>query len=204
MKKTPHSACFSECGARRSGTTPVRSSEIAARGGTAQPVGQKHELRRHRRAIVPVPLAEDREIDSRERVRRLDAAQAQDHLARPDHVRRVAVVAGELQGEVGLHRDADVGRPSFVVGPSAARQLLAPEVLGRLLDPLLARPPEEVQGQDVLGLEDRVALELAAPVAVRPLNGKQIALRGGDSVAQAFRGHLRDALVAAPLFHEAA
>ena len=40
------------------------------------------------------------------------------------HVRRVGGVAGDLEGEVRLDRDADVGRAAGVVRPAAAGQLL--------------------------------------------------------------------------------
>jgi hypothetical protein len=136
---------------------------------------------RHGGAVVPAPLAEDREIDSGEGIASLDPAKAPNDLSRARHMGRVGIVADEFQGEVGLDRGGDVSRAAFIDGPPASGQLLPPQVLGRFAGALLAQAPEEVQSQHVLGFEDRVALELGAPVAVRVLNGEEIAPRRRDA-----------------------
>src|SRR5262249_35231829 len=113
----------------------------------------------------------------------LDAAELEDLRSRPRHVRRVRVIAHELQHEICLYGGGDLSGPALVDRPATAGKLLAAEVLGRLAAPRLVRAAEEVQRQHVFGLEDRVALELAAPVSVRGLDRGQVAAGGVDGVA---------------------
>ncbi len=138
------------------------------------PVRQQDELRRDGRASLPIVLSEDREINLREGVARVQPAMLADDAPRLRHVRGFGVVADELQGEVGLRRGAHLRRASRVDRPAPRRELLAPQVLGRLPDPVLPGAPEEMHRQHVLGLEDRVPLELAAPVAVLALDGEEV------------------------------
>src|SRR5206468_11054892 len=130
----------------------------------------------------------------REGIAGVQSSEPVDDVPRPGHVRRLPVVADQLQGEVGLGGGADVGGSAGEARPAARLELLAPQVLRGLSDARLAAAAEEVHRQHVLGLEDRVPLELAAPVAVFALNGKQIPARGRDRVADfqslcRIRGH---------------
>jgi hypothetical protein len=76
------------------------------------------------------------------------------------------VIPRELQDEIRLHRGADLGGSPGIDGPSAAGKLLPPDVLDGLSRLRISPPTEEMEGEDVLGLDDRVSLELSAPVPI--------------------------------------
>jgi hypothetical protein len=67
-------------------------------------------------------------------------------------------------------------------------------VLGGLPDARLAGTPEKVHRQDVFGLQDGVALELADPVAVLGLGGQEIPLGRLDGVFDGGSGFAARAL----------
>src|SRR5256885_1488961 len=81
--------------------------------------------------------------------------EAADYLAGAAHVRRLGVVAGHLEGEVRLGRDAQVGRPAGVIAPGPLVLLLGEQVAGCLGAPLVALAAEEGHEDDVFGFEDR-------------------------------------------------
>ena len=149
-----------------------------------RPARQQHELRRDHRAALPRVLAEHRQIDLGERVAGLEAAAGADRLAGTCHVRRRRVVAEELEDEVRLRRGAHLGGPARIDRPAAARRLLPAQVDSRLAHSLAHGAVEEIERQDVLGLEDRVPFELTAPVPVRRLQRQKVALGGVDRGAQ--------------------
>ena len=98
-------------------------------------------------------------------------------------VRRIGVVAHDLEDEVGLDRGAHLGRSAGVGRPPAPRQLLGAEGGGGLLHPLAFEPAEEEPGEQVLRFEDRVAFEHRAPVTVGLLQAQQVGLGGGQRAA---------------------
>ena len=100
-----------------------------------------------------------------------------DDLAGPAHVRGVGVVAGQLEGEIRLDRDAEFDRAAGVVAPAAVGLLLSQDVVGGLASSLLVLAAEEGHQQDVFGFENGVALQLAAPVAVGALQFEEAAAR---------------------------
>ena len=74
--------------------------------------------------------------------------------------------AGQLQREVRLHRRADVGRPARIDRPAAARELMVLDVSGTADADLVRLPAQKGHQQDIFRFEDRVAFELADPVAL--------------------------------------
>src|SRR5258708_12486793 len=68
-----------------------------------------------------------------------------------------------------------------VDGPAAIRKLLPANVLRRLAEPRLIRAAEEVEQEQILRLEDRVAFQLATPVAVGMLELSQASRGTADS-----------------------
>src|SRR5262245_26195150 len=118
-------------------------------------------------------LTQEGKIEPSEAVHGVGAARRADRLARQAHVVGLRVVAGELQREVGFDAAADFHLATGVHGPATGRKLLFDDVRGTFAgDPrlLLPEPGEE---QDVFTLEDRVAFELGAPVAVGVLTRQQ-------------------------------
>jgi len=108
-----------------------------------------------------------------------------------DHVRGVGGVSLELEDEVGLDRSAHLGRAARVEGPTAPGQLLTAQVLGGFDRTRLVGPAQEMEEEEVLGLEDGVAFELAAPVAVRPLLSEQVLAGSLDGGVDGRNGILR-------------
>jgi hypothetical protein len=84
-------------------------------------------------------------------------------------------ITGHLENEVRLDRRAEIGRAADVNRPAAFRQLLTPQVLAALAESILVRTAEVIKKEEVLGFEDRVPFELAAPVAVGMLQRRQAA-----------------------------
>ena len=103
------------------------------------------------------------------------AAQFPDHLTRPSHVSPFRIVPRKLKGKIGLHRNAQVGRPVGIVVPTARGHLLREQITGGLGHALVALAAQEGHEQDVLGLQDGVALKFADPVAIRGLSIKKAA-----------------------------
>ena len=101
------------------------------------------------------------------------AAGGEHGLARTHHVRRVRVVADQLEGVVGLdgaayvERSAGEERPAAVIGLTGA-DVGAETRLGLVIDLV-----EKMVEKDVLGRDGRVGLELEEPVAVVMLEAAQ-------------------------------
>ena len=94
--------------------------------------------------------------------------------------RRARTIAGssgdmpdQLQREVGLDRGADVGRAAGIDRPAAVGELVVLDIAGTSDADRVGFPTQERHQQDVFRLEDRVAFELADPVALFVLPGQQ-------------------------------
>ncbi len=90
----------------------------------------------------------------------------QDRLARPHHVRRIRIVADQLEGEVGLDARADVEVAAGIERPAAVVGLSGPKIDR---DPALKLGidlVEEMLEQHVLRGDGRIGLELEDPVPV--------------------------------------
>src|SRR5207244_404406 len=85
-----------------------------------RPGRTEHHLRRHRGAILVGELAEQCQVELGETVNALRAAVGTNDLPGATHVRRVGVVAGQLQGEVRLDGAAQLHRTARVIAPAAA------------------------------------------------------------------------------------
>jgi hypothetical protein len=94
-------------------------------------------------------------------------------------------VAGDLQREVRLDGDAQVGRAAGVVAPAATGEFLVEDVAGQFRDAGVVLAAEEGEEEDVFRLEDGVALEFADPVAVGGLAGEQALVGALDGRVQA-------------------
>ena len=97
-----------------------------------EPVRQQHDLDRHHRHRMPRYLAEQRQCDSREHVRPCRPAARQNRFTRPNHVRRIGVVADQLQRVVGLDRGRQVDRSAGEERPAAVGGLGFAQVHGDL------------------------------------------------------------------------
>src|SRR5690349_6202607 len=82
----------------------------------------------HGRAVGVGELPQQREVELGEAVAAGGAAEGADHRAGAAHVGGARVVPRELQGEVGLHRDAQLRGAAGVVAPAAVGLLLAEDV----------------------------------------------------------------------------
>src|SRR5262249_13978563 len=113
------------------------------------------------------------------------AAKRADDVAGPAHRRRLWVGrAGQLDGEVGLDRDAEVGWAVGIVTPGAVGLLLGENIAGRGEALLLALTAEESHEENELGLEDGVALQFADPVAIALLEAIESGRRPLDAGVQ--------------------
>ena len=95
-----------------------------------EPRRDQHQLRRHARALVVADLAEQRQVEPREAVAGLSAAQREDRRPGPHQGRVVGRVAHQLEREVRLDRGADLGRPAGVDRPAAVGELVVENVAG--------------------------------------------------------------------------
>ena len=145
-----------------------------------EPARQQHDLHRRLRHGPPADHAEHRQQVAGEDVAGPGAAVREQRLPRADHVRGVDVVADHLQGEVGLHRRADVERPRVVQRPAAVPALDPAQV-----DPDLPLQREVgllaqiVDQEDVFRRDRGVGLEFEHPVTVGLLALQE---RGGGGV----------------------
>ena len=139
-----------------------------------EPPRQHHDFRRDRGDRVPGDLAEAGEEEVRPGVDPLRATEIKHRLPGSPHVRRVRIVAVQLQNEVTLDGRTEIDPRSRELSPSTVRTLLGPQ---RLDDPHQDLRPaavgerrglllEDPLHEDVLALQDRVALEFTAPVTV--------------------------------------
>ena len=154
-----------------------------------EPTRQQHDLNRHHRHRAPGDLAEQRERDPGEHVAAGGAAMRQNCLARAPHVRRLRIVADQLQGIVGLDAGAEIEiaagieRPAAVVGLAGAQ--VNPDLpLERRVDLV-----EEMLEQDVFGRDARIGLELEEPMPVGTLQLHQALARLRDHRAQILARH---------------
>ena len=108
---------------------------------------------------------------------------AANDLPGPGHMRRLGIVTDQLQDEIGLGRRADIGATAWISTPSAVRELLGPQIVGRPLHLLLAGATQKVQQKNILALEDGVSLELRTPMTVRLLQIQQALPRSLDGLA---------------------
>ena len=89
-----------------------------------EPLRQEDQLRRQVGQVVPRPQPEQREPQPGEHAAALDSALPPDERHGRPHVRGVRVVAGELEGDVGLQRRGQVRGAALEVGPRAVGTLL--------------------------------------------------------------------------------
>ena len=154
-----------------------------------EPARQEHDLHRHRRHRPPGHLAEERQRDPREHVAPRSAAGGQHGLPRARHVRRLRVVADQLERVIGLDGAAHVEPAAVKERPAAVVALPRPDVgaeprLGLGIDFV-----EEVVEEDVLGRNGRVGLQLEHPVAVVALEAAQACRRVLDDMVDAGGGN---------------
>ena len=158
------------------------------------PLGKQDQLRWDTRALRPLVLTKDRQIDLGEGVARIETAHGENHLSGLLHVWRLRVVADELEHEVGLDRSTQVRAATGVDGPATVGQLALAQIARGLAHLLPARATEKVHGQDVFRLENGVAFELGAPMAVLVLLAQQPATSLGDRLRQPAVLDFRDPL----------
>ncbi len=134
---------------------------------------------------------EQAQVDPDVAVGLLDAAEAQDGLARTSHRLAVDREAREPEGHVGLDGRVDLGRPVRIdlepaVGPLAVQDRLPgaldPVPRGRLPLPALGRVEPQLE-QHVVGLESGVGEQIPYPVALRLLQRQQGGRDTGDGGA---------------------
>src|SRR3546814_7075485 len=115
-----------------------------------------HALDRHLRHRAPGHLAEQGERDAGEDVALRGAAGSQDGRTGALHVRRLGVVTGQLEGEIGLHAGADVDVAVVEQRPAAMAALDGAQVVGDLrLDRAKARRVD--LSQEVLRSEEHTS-----------------------------------------------
>ena len=139
-----------------------------------EPGRQVDQLGRDDRQVVPRPQAGQGQPDPGEHAGRLDAALLGDPVPGQLHVRRVRLVAGQPQSQVGLHRGGQVGGAAVEVGPGTVVSLLGPDPAARGRDHGVVVQAEELAQQQVLGVHGHVGLELALPPPVGVLQAEQM------------------------------
>ncbi len=133
----------------------------------------QHDLDRDERHRPPGHLAELGQRDQREHIHLAGAAAREDRLACMHHVRRVDIVAGELERVVALHRTRQIEITAVIQRPAAVGGLTCADEVG---DPRLQRGidiADEMHHQDVFGRNRAVGLAFVAPMPVGVLIGEQ-------------------------------
>ena len=105
--------------------------------------------------------------------------------ARPRHVRRVRIVADQLERIVGLDRGAEVEVTTGVQRPAAMIRLTRAQVDGDLV---LERPvdlAQEVFEEDEFGRHSRIGFEFEHPVAIGVLHRLEAGAGLGDDLGHA-------------------
>ena len=138
-----------------------------------EPVGEQYDLRRNGGHRVVVVLPERTEIDLGERVALHHTAIGQHTRTRLHHHRVVLGPAHQLQRQIRLHAVVDERGAPGILAPSAVFLLVAQDLVDRALHlAAIARAQHRVH-EDVVRLQHRIGLQLAAPVALRMLLAKQ-------------------------------
>ena len=146
-----------------------------------EPLGQQHDLRRNRRALLVGNLPQQGQIEPRETVDRVGPAVGQNGLAGTAHVLGARVVAGQLQGEIRLDASADLDAAAGIHRPAALGKLLLDDVGGAAAGQLGIFVAEERHQQDRFALQDGVAFQFGAPRAVGVLLGQAATAASGGS-----------------------
>ena len=134
-----------------------------------RPLGQQHGLGPYHRHGAPGHLPEQGQGNAGENVGPRRAAMVEDGAARPLHVRRVDILAHQLEGEIGLDRGADVEVAVVIEGPAAVPPLGSPQVGRQLgLDGVVDHVEVMIQ-QNVLGRDRGVGFQGEGPLAVTGL-----------------------------------
>ena len=110
----------------------------------------------------------------------------QDGGTRLLHVWRGGVVAGQLQGIVGLDAGAHVEIATIEQRPAAVLALGVAQVVGDLALDHVVDLAEVVLEQDEFRGDRRIRLEIELPMAIRRLAPLQRGLRFGDGRFQPF------------------
>ena len=153
-----------------------------------EPGRQVDQLRWHDRQVVPGPFAEQGEPDPGEHPGGRDAALAADPLRRPGQVRRLRLVPGQPQRDVGLHRGGQVPGAAVEVRPGAVVALLGGDPPGRGLRLLGGPDAEELPQQQVLGIHGDVGLQFALPPALVVLQAEQVIPGAGERLRRRVGG----------------
>ena len=150
-----------------------------------EPARQQHDLDRHHRHRAPGHLAEQRERDPGEHVAARRPALREDRRPRAAHVRRLGIVADQLQRVVGLDRRAEVALAAGIERPAAVSTLPGAQIDP---DPALERVvdvAEKMLVENVFRRDRRVGLELEDPVPVGALQLHEAAPGIVDRLGQA-------------------
>ena len=93
------------------------------------------------------------------------------------HVRVAGVVAGQAEGNVGLHGRRKLARSAVEGRPGPVAALLRADAVGGAGQRPLVQDAKEVAEQDVLCIHGHVGLELALPPALGLLAGLEVVAR---------------------------
>ena len=104
---------------------------------------------------------------------RPDATGVADEPRGVAEMRRVDWVAAQPEGDVGLDRRRQVGRPAVVCGPGAVGALARADPSRRRGSGGIGTYAENLPQEQVLGVDGDVRLELTFPPAVGVLAGEQ-------------------------------
>src|SRR5262249_10922108 len=125
----------------------------------------EHELGGHTWAFVVADLSQEGQVEAGEAVALAGAAGFEDGLACTSHERLIRRDPDEREREVSLDGRGQMGRAARIDGPAAIVELVILNITRERAANRVGLAAEEGQEEDVLGLEDRVAFELANPVA---------------------------------------
>jgi len=103
-----------------------------------------------------------------------------DPKAAPGQTRVVRVDSHQLAGKIAFDRQGDVPGASGIEAPASIRILASEDLRKRAPHPLRVTAVEQRVHVDVVRLEHRVGLKLAAPESFRILLGEKIIPRTGD------------------------
>src|SRR5258708_34709529 len=118
--------------------------------------------------------------------------------------RMIGLIPHQLHSEIGFYGGADVRRAAFINGPASIRILVTQDFGYRQFHAAAVARAQQSVDRDVIGFTRGISFQLAAPVTVGVLRGKQKLARGGhapanpsENVVDLCKKHLRGGIATA-------
>ncbi len=138
-----------------------------------EPLRQQHDLNRHYRYRAPWQLPEQAKSNARKDVAALGTTGSPDRPARLLHMRRVDIIADQLEREIGFHTGADIHIAIMEQRPATALLLPITQIIADQALDFRLRLTEEMAQKNVFRGNGGIGLELENPVPVITLEINQ-------------------------------